>query len=221
LLFVAFFVPLRPDFSVVRTLFFYNYERRKWAQTTHWSHRHQPRRRKARTDKFWRPPTLWARQSLFGTKRRTRFRSSQTSVSPKFKNHYKEIYRNPLYFTTMKDENGRRPRIGRTDTNREGARREQTNFGDRPHFGRDNRFSGRNDERSRATATAPTTAHAGSMATMATTAIAVRSSTAATVVSAVSNPIAATKISTKTPNTAKRNRRLTKNMPSTIMHRCA
>ncbi len=47
----------------------------------------------------------------------------------------------------MKDENGRRPRIGRTDTNREGARREQTNFGDRPHFGRDNRFSGRNDER--------------------------------------------------------------------------
>lgn len=43
----------------------------------------------------------------------------------------------------MKDENGRRPRIGRTAINRDGAGREHTNFDERRHAGRDNNFANR------------------------------------------------------------------------------
>lgn len=47
----------------------------------------------------------------------------------------------------MRNENERRPRIGRADADRDGARREHTNFGGRPRFSRDERPAERGEER--------------------------------------------------------------------------
>lgn len=47
----------------------------------------------------------------------------------------------------MRNENERRPRIGRVGADRDGARREHTNFGGRPHFSRDERPTERGEER--------------------------------------------------------------------------